>query len=68
MGQRIGLSEKDVQKINFMYFDECNKNTVDAIEVYEQMLQQQMELAPAEMPDDYWDTVITWFEDLFSFD
>lgn len=55
-------------KINAMYFDQCNKNTVNAVEVYEQMQLQQMEVVPSPIPEDYFDTVIKWFEDLFSFE
>lgn len=65
IGQRLGLSAKDIQKINAMYSDQCNRNVVNAVEVYEQTQQQNMEV-PTPMPEDYLDTIIKWFEDLFS--
>lgn len=65
IGQRLGLSAKDIQKINSMYSDQCNGNEVNAVEVYEQTQQQNMEV-PTPMPEDYLDTIIKWFEDLFS--
>lgn len=66
LGQRVGLSEKDIQKINAMYSDQCNDNVVNVAEVYEQMQQQQTEITPKPMPEDTLDEIIKWFGDLFS--
>lgn len=49
-----------------MYSDQCNGNVVNAAEVYEQTQQQHMEVPAAAAPEDYLDTIIKWFEDLFS--
>lgn len=66
IGQRLGLSEKDIQKINAMYSDQCNADVVNVVDVYEQTQQQNTEV-PKPSPDtDYIDTILNWFGDLFS--
>lgn len=68
LGQRFGLSEKDVLKINSMYADRCNNHTVNAIDVHQQMQQQQQEIVPSSVSENYLDTVIKWFESIFGLD
>lgn len=58
------MSEKDIMKINSMYGDKCNNDTIDTVAVYEMMQQLQQEVVPTKLPDNYFDTVIKWFESL----
>lgn len=62
LGQRNGLSEKDITKINSMYSEECNNDTVSVLEMHQQMIQQQQEVAPVQV--NYIDSIIKWFESL----
>lgn len=68
LGQRLGLSEKDILKINSMYSDKCNNETINILEVYDMMQLQQQEVVPVQFPTNYFDTLIKWFEGLFSLD
>lgn len=35
LGQRVGLSEKDVMKLNLMYEDTCNTDESNVLEMFE---------------------------------
>lgn len=69
LGQRVGLSEKDVQKVNLMYADECNNDTASVYELYEiqQQLQQELIAPPRPYKANYLSALIKWVEDFFSF-
>ncbi|XP_055305146.1 hatching enzyme 1.2-like isoform X2 [Sitodiplosis mosellana] len=66
LGQRIGLSEGDIQKINTMYNSSCNNNALSTIELHLQMQQQQQqEVTPTPVGQHFLETVIKWFESIF---
>lgn len=51
-----------------MYGDKCNNETINIVEAYEMMQQQQQEVVPTPFPENYFESVIKWFEGLFSLD
>ncbi|XP_031632219.1 zinc metalloproteinase nas-13-like isoform X2 [Contarinia nasturtii] len=65
LGQRDGLSEKDIQKINSMYKADCNTDTLSVLDVHMQQQQQQQEVIPNPVQENYFDTLIKWFESFF---
>lgn len=67
LGQRDGLSEKDILKINSMYNAECNNSTVNVVEIHQQMQSQTPEVVPNTVTENYLSTIIKWFESIFGF-
>lgn len=64
----MGLSEKDVQKVNLMYADQCNNETSNVIEMHEVQQELQLELAPPRpFKGNYISSIIKWVEDFFTF-
>lgn len=61
------MSEGDIQKINSMYNSTCNNNTLNISDVHLQMLQQQQEVTPSPVPENYIETIIKWFESIVGF-
>lgn len=70
LGQREGLSEKDILKINSMYASNCNNSTVNTVEIHQQMQLIQQEVAPNTNSgsEDILTTIIRWFESIFGVD
>lgn len=70
LGQRVGLSDKDILKINAMYSNKCNNHTINVVDEYVQMQQQQQqqEVSSKPFPENYVDSLIHWFESLVSLD
>lgn len=70
LGQREGLSEKDILKINSMYASDCNNSTVDTVEIHQQMQLIQQEVAPNTNSgsDNILTTIIRWLESIFGID
>lgn len=66
LGQRTGLSEKDIQKINSMYRVECNNDTINIPHMHVQMQQQQQEVSPISAQENFVDAIFKWFESFFS--
>lgn len=60
----MGMSEGDIQKINSMYNASCNNNTLNILDVHLQMLQQQQEVTPNPVSENYLETIIKWFESI----
>lgn len=47
-----------------MYNATCNRDTISVLDLHLQMQQQQLEVAPAPVAENYLDTIIKWFESI----
>lgn len=66
LGQRTGLSEKDIRKINAMYRADCNNDTINIVDMHVQMQQQQQEVFTISAQENFFDAIFKWFENIFS--
>lgn len=68
LGQRVGLSDIDIKKINSMYSDECNVHFINVFEQHEIQEELQQEVSPPRpYKGNYIAAVIKWVEDIFTF-
>lgn len=68
LGQRLGLSDKDVEKVNLMYSESCNNDTSSVLQMHEiqQELIQETIVPPRPNKGTYVLSVIQWIENFLS--
>lgn len=61
----MGLSDKDVEKVNSMYTESCNNDTSNIIQMYEnqQELLQEIVVPPRPNKGNFISSIIQWIED-----
>lgn len=48
-----------------MYKADCNNDTLNILDIHMQQQLQQQEVIPNPVPENYFDTLVKWFESIF---